>query len=122
MHPYRMPAVLLVALLLVLTSCLGPSAVPALTPLLAQDEPLAEPAEDLAGPPGYRDLIPADAYTETGVFTLHQAGGRWYFELPGDIFGKPMLWHAEIDAAPFLGSLQPGAMEFDPSLGDRVIT
>ncbi len=33
-----------------------------------------------------------------------------------------MLWHAEIDAAPFLGSLQPYAPDFDPSLGDHVIT
>ncbi len=122
MHPHRMPALLLVTFLLALTALAGPSAVLAPTQLYAQDEPPAEPAEEFVEPLGYRDVIPEDGYTETGVFTLHEVDGRWYFELPTDIFGKAMLWHAEIDAAPFLGSLQPYAPDFDPSLGDHVIT
>lgn len=133
MQPSRSPVLLFLMLLLLLPT------LSACTPLLyaagyTQAQPAAEPAADEEGeagapfagagePPafGYRDLIPADAFTEQGVFTVHAANGRWYFELPASILGREMLWHAEIDAAPFLDSLQPDLWDLDPLLGDHVV-
>lgn len=39
----------------------------------------------------YRQVVPADARTERGLFLVHQAGGRILFEIPDSILGRDML-------------------------------
>jgi hypothetical protein len=75
---------------------------------------------DDAPPSGYADIIHDGAVTERGVFTTHAVDGRWYLELPADILDKDLLWHAEIDAAPFFDAVQP-FVDIYAILGDHVV-
>jgi hypothetical protein len=80
----------------------------------------AAPGQDDEPPSGYADIIHDGAVTESGFFTTHAVDGRWYFELPADILGRDLLWHAEIDAAPFFDAVQP-FVDIYAILGDHVV-
>jgi hypothetical protein len=89
-------------------------------PLVAlHQEEKAKPEDD-----SYAKLI-AGFKTESGPFTVHTKDETIYFELPDDIFGKDLLWTAEMKETPegqlyngtFLGSF---VVRFEKR-GDRIL-
>ncbi|HET9066516.1 MAG TPA: zinc-dependent metalloprotease [Gemmatimonadales bacterium] len=42
-------------------------------------------------PKPYKDVITAKATTDSGVFTVHQVGDKWYYEIPASMFGREFL-------------------------------
>jgi hypothetical protein len=51
-------------------------------------------------PRPYDEVIPKTAKSAPGVFTVHNTGDKYYFEIPKDAFGKLMLWQAEVVKGP----------------------
>lgn len=47
----------------------------------------------------YSDIIAA-AKTQPGVFTVHQVGESYLFEIPAAALGRDMMWHAELAKMP----------------------
>jgi hypothetical protein len=45
----------------------------------------------VAVPQEYRTVIPADARSERGLFTVHQAGDQLLFEIPDSVLGRDMV-------------------------------
>jgi len=43
-------------------------------------------------PKSYESVIPRDSVTKTGIFTLHEVGGKLYFEIPTPQLSKEFLW------------------------------
>lgn len=43
------------------------------------------------GPRPYREVIPASARTDSGLFNVHQVGERWFFEIPDSLLNREML-------------------------------
>ncbi|MEA3336994.1 MAG: zinc-dependent metalloprotease [Chloroflexota bacterium] len=68
--------------------------------------PPAQPPE----PAKYEDLITDEAVTQTGLFTVHHVGEKWYLEIPQKLLGKDMLWYAELDDMP-VGLKPMGGLE-----------
>src|ERR1700734_2841009 len=82
-------------------------ALAAATLLVAQDEPtqggaggggrggggaaLAAP-----NPQPYERVITKEAKSKKGLFTVHQVGERFYFEIPKSELGKQYLWNTQI--------------------------
>ena len=78
--------------------------------LLAQDEPPQQaPAGGGVGgrggggaaatnpdPQPYDRVITKDAKTTKGIFTVHQAKERYYYEIPKSELGKEFLWNTQI--------------------------
>lgn len=78
----------------------------------AQERPAARPAEPEIRP--YEKVIPKDAVTQRGVFTVHRVRTRLYYEIPPAELGKEFLWVTKIERTPGLG--YPGM-----SVGNRVV-
>jgi hypothetical protein len=97
--------------------------------LSAQDEPPA-PAQGGGGggrgaaaggalaapsPQPYERVITKEAKSKKGVFTVHQVGERFYYEIPKEELGKEFLWNTQI-AKTTLGAGYGGG-----ELTDRVV-
>jgi hypothetical protein len=63
----------------------------------------------------YDDVITKDVKTLPGVFLVHRAGDKLYFELPKEALGRLMLWTIEVVKAP------SGQGWGGKSLGSRVV-
>ena len=63
----------------------------------------------------YDDVITKDMVTQAGVFAVHRQDEKLYFEIPAHMFGKLMLWQAEVAKGPG-GNSWGGS-----SLGDEVL-
>jgi Met-zincin/Domain of unknown function (DUF5117)/Domain of unknown function (DUF5118) len=77
--------------------------------LVAQDEPTQGGAGGGAGrgggggaalaapnPQPYERVITKEAKSKKGLFTVHQVGERFYFEIPKSELGKQYLWNTQI--------------------------
>lgn len=51
-------------------------------------------AQDL--PKSYESVIPRNAVSKTGIFAVHEVGGKLYFEIPAQQLGKEFLWTARL--------------------------
>ena len=61
----------------------------------------AGPAAAAPGKPKkYDDVITKDAHTLPGVFAVHRIDDKLYFEIPEEVFGRLMLWEAEVAKGP----------------------
>src|SRR5579862_1046332 len=57
----------------------------------------AKPAPKPGELKAYKDVITADAKSETGLFTVHHVGEKYYFEIPASALNKDMLWKTEVE-------------------------
>jgi hypothetical protein len=58
----------------------------------AAPPPAAQPPGGPArGPRPYRDVITSRARSDSGLFTVHQVGERWYYEIPMNMLEREML-------------------------------
>jgi hypothetical protein len=103
------PTAVLAVTLLAVQAC-GPAraAPPAPTP------PPEEAREARETPPRglrpYRQVVPASAVTDSGLFTLHRVDGRLLYEIPDSMLGRDMLLISQLAAVPpdFGGFMSPG--------------
>lgn len=58
----------------------------------------------------YTDLIPATAETKTGLFTVHQVGEKWYFEIPDSLLNRLILSVTRFVSAPANSRFYGGEM------------
>ncbi len=76
-----------------------PTPTPAPTPAPGQKPAEAKPA---APPPkpgtpkAYKDVITAEAKSDTGLFTVHRIDEKVYFEIPTAMYDEDMLWQTEL--------------------------
>ncbi len=75
--------------LLFLTACGGPET-PA-TPAPADVPNGQERPENGEGIRPYEEVIPDTAVSEEGLFTVHQVGDDWFFEIPDGMLGREMI-------------------------------
>ena len=62
--------------------------------LHAQEDPSKDPAAAPKKPAKaktFSDVIPADAVTDAGLFTIHRVGQKYFFEIPKAILGRDIL-------------------------------
>jgi hypothetical protein len=68
--------------------------------LLAQDKPAdaksadaktEEKKEEKSGGKKYADIITKEAVTDTGFWTVHKVGGKYYFEIPKNLLEREIL-------------------------------
>ena len=64
---------------------------------LAKDRKRTLPEEDTGN---YSALIPPTAVTKTGLFTVHQVGEKWYFEIPDSLLNRLLLSVTRFVSAP----------------------
>jgi len=60
----------------------------------AQEDPSKDPAAAAKKPvktKTFSDVIPADAVTDPGLFTIHKVGQKYFFEIPKAILGRDIL-------------------------------
>ncbi len=60
----------------------------------AQEDPSKDPAAAAKKPAkakSFSDIIPADAVTDAGLFTIHRVGQKYFFEVPKVILGRDIL-------------------------------
>lgn len=60
----------------------------------AQEDPAKDPsgaAKKPAKAKVFSDVIPADAVTDPGLFTIHKVGQKFFFEIPKTILGRDIL-------------------------------
>ena len=60
----------------------------------AQEDPSKDPsaaAKKPAKAKSFSDIIPADAVTDAGLFTIHRVGQKYFFEVPKVILGRDIL-------------------------------
>lgn len=53
----------------------------------------------------YKEIITEKAKSDEGLFTVHQVGDKWYYEIPNEELGTEMLWISRIKAIP--GNFSP---------------
>ncbi len=52
------------------------------------------------GPKPYKDVITAKAKSDSGAFTVHQVGDKWYYEIPRPMLGREFLIVSRIARTP----------------------
>ena len=77
----------LLALLLVATACGGPGS-QGPTPPPGMDDAQPAPREEEAD---YAEVVPADAESDEGLFTVHAVDDDYLFEIPDSLLGRDML-------------------------------
>ncbi|HEX7119182.1 MAG TPA: zinc-dependent metalloprotease [Longimicrobiales bacterium] len=112
--------------------------IPALTlPLVAAcatARPAPAPRQDARPAPGrdetktYDEVVPDDATTDAGLFTVHRTGDALLFEIPDSLFGRDMLLISRIASVPSnLGGYIPAGYKAHEQVvrwerrGDRVL-
>ncbi len=75
----------------------APAQQPAPTPPAAAgaQAPAARPQAAQTGPKPYRDVITAQAVSDSGVFHVHRIGDKYYYEIPRRMFGREFLFIAD---------------------------
>ncbi|MEE8143035.1 MAG: DUF5117 domain-containing protein, partial [Planctomycetota bacterium] len=63
----------------------------------------------------FDEVIPENAKTDPGVFTVHQVEDKVFYEIPPESFGKPFLWVTQIQRT------QTGFGYGGTSVGNRVV-
>lgn len=53
--------------------------------------PAGGPAAARTGPKAYKDVITAKAKSDTGAFTVHQVGDKWFYEIPRPMLGREFI-------------------------------
>ena len=76
----------------------GSARQPAAGPATAQADP--KPASRANGLKPYRDVVPATAQTDAGLFTVHAVDDKVLLEIPDSLFGRDMLLVSRIAQAP----------------------
>lgn len=92
MVPPFYPALRMLAVLIVCVLGIGITA-----PALGKDRKKAVP-EEVSG--NYSALIPPAAVTKNGLFTVHQVGEKWYFEIPDSLLNRLLLSVTRFVSAP----------------------
>ena len=72
-------------------------------PVPKSQKPKAETAKEEKKPgelKKYEDVITKDAKTQTGLFKVHQAAEKYYWEIPTGMLNREMLWQTEIAQMP----------------------
>lgn len=90
----------------------APKSPPAGTPQKPAD---AKPAPKPGALKEYKDVITAEAKSDPGLFTVHQVGDKYYYEIPAAALNKEMLWTTEIAQVP------AGFGYGGTAIGDRVV-
>ncbi len=67
----------------------GGAAAPGATP--AAGDSAAKPGAPKTGPKPYKDIITAKAKSDSGAFTVHQVGDKWYYEIPRAMLGREFI-------------------------------
>ena len=94
---------------LALTGCGGASSPPA-GPDPASGEPSRPGASGASsGPRAYADVVPSEAESDIGLFTVHRVDGSVLYEIPDSLLGRDMLLISRIaqtptDMSPFLNA------------------
>jgi len=65
----------------------------------AQSDAQGEADED-QGPKPYAEVITEEAVSDEGLFTVHQVGDRYFFEIPESLYGQDMLLITRIGRVP----------------------
>jgi hypothetical protein len=78
----------------------APAPRPAAAPAAAAEAPAAGAQARAEGPRRYEQVITAAALSDSGLFTVHRVGTRWYFEIPDTLLGRDMLLISQIAGAP----------------------
>jgi hypothetical protein len=73
------------------------------------------PARKPTDPKPYKEVITAEAKTQTGLFKVHRIDDKLFWEIPAGAFGREMLWQTEIAQLP-QGAGYPGT-----SAGTQVV-
>ena len=119
-------------LLILLAACGGRGAVaPARTPAPATP-PAAQAAETNAatrtGPRPYRQVVPASATSDSGMFVVHRNGERVLFEIPDSLLGREMLMITRWASVPTnFGGFNPAGFSAQEQImtwerrGDRIL-
>ncbi len=85
------------------------------TPSPQEEKPAPSAPAAPAEPKPYEKVITKEAKTKAGVFLVHQAKDKWYYEIPASELNKEFLWVSQI-ARTTLGSGYGGQ-----ALGSRVV-
>jgi hypothetical protein len=64
---------------------------PAKAGTTANDTTAAPPAKNKSVPAPYSKVIPKDAFTQKGLFTIHEVEGKIYFEIPDSLLDRDLL-------------------------------
>jgi hypothetical protein len=97
------------AVLATLHACAPARSAPAPEPTPApRTETREPPARDGLKP--YRQVVPASAETEPGLFTVHRVDRKLLYEIPDTLFGRDMLLISQLAAVPpdLGGFMSPG--------------
>ena len=57
-------------------------------------------AEDKSGMKPYNKVVTSQFESDPGIFTVHQNGDKFYYEIPNQILGKDMLLVSRISQIP----------------------
>lgn len=81
------------------------------TPAPAKDAPAQAKPEQKPKKPGdlkdYKEVITAEAKTQTGLFKVHRIDDKVFWEIPANLLDRDMLWHVELaEVAPGGGFLE----------------
>ena len=79
---------------------------------------LAQGAAAAKAPMTYEQLVASASATDDGEIPLFLVGDQFYAEIPTDLFGRDLLWYAEIGAAPPAATLLFGRIPLNLSLGE----
>lgn len=60
----------------------------------------ATPPRPTSGPKPYKDVITDKAVSKKGMFTVHEVGDKYYFEIPNNLLGRDLLFVTRISKAP----------------------
>ena len=85
------------AIATVLLLC-APGAAAAQNPPAGQQPPAqgqTRPQAPAEGPKPYREVITAQAVTDSGVFIIHRIGEKLFYEIPRSLFGRDFLFVAD---------------------------
>ncbi len=101
MRRYRLPALLISVV--TLSACASRTPSPATTPPPAA-APAASPAEGQqqrrTGPRPFRQVVPATARVDSGLFTIHRTDDKLFFQIPDSLLGREMLLVSRIARVP----------------------
>ncbi|MDP4250482.1 MAG: zinc-dependent metalloprotease [Bacteroidota bacterium] len=67
----------------------------------ADTTPVVKPKNPMAGNPRpYKDVIPDSAISRKGLFTVHQVGDKWFFEIGDSLFNREILTVTRFSKSP----------------------
>ncbi|MCA1594965.1 MAG: DUF5117 domain-containing protein, partial [Chloroflexi bacterium] len=63
----------------------------------ATDPKKPDAKKPATGPKPYKEVITADAKSDTGLFTVHRLDDKVFWEIPAAMLNRDMLWQTEIE-------------------------